>query len=643
MSLSSFLLEGKKDKGVAIDKSLDDLFQSTAAAGPSTSVQPVSTSSLTTKYNKPKKRKLSVSILSAEETTKRPRSEKEGEQVKETAKNKRKEKEIVAVEEGNNVPQGARKKAKPTRSSPHKDTKADTDDSDDDEAAHRASRSAQKATTSAPASEYQSDSDDEGDPSKLVHETLANGTKPKNSGRSTKVKTTPPDETPERRNARTLFVGNVPIDVAKSRPLQKQFKRHILSFVPTAKIESLRFRSVAFQNPTTKLPSPDDDKAKEPKKAASKKKEKEKDDRQHGRERAASWRAAKGAQDEEEPGKTFLTPKEKRRIAFIKHELHSEADVVNAYIVFAHPIPAAGLRSPNVPPPPPTMDPYEAAKAAAEKCDGTVFMERTIRADRAGKDGEESMAGMAGDPKCTVFVGNLDFASKEEDLRVFFEGLIVAERGAPGERNGSDSDEEDEEEEGANEQKETDVRKPRTWVKRVRIVRDKDTQLGKGFAYVQFVDRECVDEVFALEESRLKFAKRKLRVQRCKTVPGGAKVTPKNTKSSASTSDASAPKRAPRTSGATPVPKGNPALGEKIKDLSKEDRKKVKAADADRVARRLAKKKAKILAEKGVKAHVERERVRKRPAEKKGKPPTKEKSKKRVRSGKALVKMNNKK
>ena len=98
----------------------------------------------------------------------------------------------------------------------------------------------------------------------------------------------------------------------------------------------------------------------------------------------------------------------------------------------------------------------------------------------------------------------------------------------------------------------------------------------------------------------------------------------------------------------THVPKGNPELGAKLAHLPKEERKKVKATDADRVARRLAKKRAKALAEKGVKSRAggERERVRKRTSERKdaghghGK---KEKPKKRVRSGKALMKMNTKK
>lgn len=276
--------------------------------------------------------------------------------------------------------------------------------------------------------------------------------------------------------------------LSSSQPMQKQFKRHILSFVPTAKVESVRFRSVAFQNPTSKLPTLDDP-ADDKTKGKTKLIEKEKDGRQRDRERAASWRA-KG-QDEEEPGsgKIFLTPKEKKRIAFINHEIHSGVDAVNAYVVFAHPLPDNGARPANLPPPVPTMDAYEAARLAAERCDGSVFMERTIRVDRVGKDVEEvadASGTVVADPKATVFVGNLDFASKEEDLRVFFEGVVSAERGPPGEgaETSSDEDEADEESKSADEVR---AKKLRTWVKRVRIIRDKDTQLGKGFAYVQFV------------------------------------------------------------------------------------------------------------------------------------------------------------
>ena len=89
-------------------------------------------------------------------------------------------------------------------------------------------------------------------------------------------------------------------------------------------------------------------------------------------------------------------------------------------------------------------------------------------------------------------------------------------------------------------------------------------------------------------------------------------------------------------------------MGTKISHLSKEERKQVKASDADRVARRLAKKsmaKAKMsLIEKGVKGG-DRERVRKRVGnEKRGAGSDKgKKSGGRVRSQKALSKLNTKK
>lgn len=182
-----------------------------------------------------------------------------------------------------------------------------------------------------------------------------------------------------------------------------------------------------------------------------------------------------------EAEKRYLTPQEKKRVAFIKHDFHDGVDVVTAYVVFAHPKPAE-TRAANVPAAAPVLDPYEAAQLAVEKCDGSVFNEKTIRVDHVKEKGSSSSGAAAaagnGDPKLSVFVGNLDFASKEEDLRVFFETLVSAERGAPPpvevEESGDQSDDEEE------------VVKSSRWVTRVRIIRDKDTQLGKGFAYVQF-------------------------------------------------------------------------------------------------------------------------------------------------------------
>lgn len=205
-----------------------------------------------------------------------------------------------------------------------------------------------------------------------------------------------------------------------------------------------------------------------------------KEARPHDRERASVWRSKGVDKDEvvaKQDEKTYITPAQKKKIAFINQEFHSTADTVNAYIVFAHPINVENRPS-NLPPLSPTLDPYEAALLAAEKCDGTLFMERMIRVDRVGKaestvtvDFEKKSALVDTDPKLSVFVGNLDFASKEEDLRVFFEGLMASEKGLP-----PVNDDIDEGERG----------KPSTWVTRVRIIRDKDTQLGKGFAYVQF-------------------------------------------------------------------------------------------------------------------------------------------------------------
>ena len=166
-----------------------------------------------------------------------------------------------------------------------------------------------------------------------------------------------------------------------------------------------------------------------------------------------------------------------------------------------------------------------------------------------------------------------------------------------------------------------------------------------------------MDEILALDQSKLKFAKRKLRVQRCKTLPGGPKLrAAKPSRPSAASGSSKSSRSHPAAGGAKPAPaprlvpaskhapKGNPELGAKLAHLPKEERKKAKAADPDRLARRLAKKRAKALADKGVKPKVDRERVRKRPGEKKGAHGKESaKPRKRVRSGNALAKMNTKK
>ncbi|KAI0696017.1 hypothetical protein BC835DRAFT_917013 [Cytidiella melzeri] len=619
MSLSSFLLgtNAANNKGKAIDKGLDDLFQSTiTAAAPSVKnsvVKPPDAFITSTKERKRKEAPAEAGPVS--HPTKGVRGPK-AQVLNQTTPHKK-----------------ARTAKVPAQSSDSEEDKVVEGQEADEDSAGDQEATAGPSTIPAADAEISDSDDEEGDPSKLVHESLLQGSR---SRSSPKKKYVPAEETPEQRVARTIFVGNVPVEVVTSRPLQKQFKRHILSFVPNAKIESIRFRSVAFSKPTTQSDA-----------AASK------GGRQHNRDRAASWRNSnsKAGEDADEEaaadkGKTFLTQQEKKRIFFIKQELHSGVDSVNAYVVFAHPTPPTGNRPSTL------MDPHEAAKIVIREADGGEFHGHSVRVDSAlrgkskGQVGELGNVEVAEDPKATVFVGSLDFACKEEDVRAFFEKLMVEERGAPG-VSGKDEHGNDEEEEDA---KQDGGKVKATWVKRVRIIRDKDTLLGKGFGYVQFTDRSCVDEVLALEETRLKFAKRKLRVQRCKTLPGSSKpVKP----ASLTNTKISTPRKPQDIRSSVPivVPKGDPTLGSKLASLSKEERKQVKSSDADRVARRLAKKKAKALADKGVKSRgansaKDRERVRKRPAKdaRAGAPPERRKAKTgRVRSGKALAKMNVKK
>lgn len=145
-------------------------------------------------------------------------------------------------------------------------------------------------------------------------------------------------------------------------------------------------------------------------------------------------------------------------------QFHSELDACNAYLVFAYPHPD---RPTNVAP---VLDPFEAATQILS-ANGSQLLGRTIRVDRLrlpSAIGLETATNALSkrdawlpsntDPKKSLFVGGLDYAAKEEDVRVLFEELVKSERGASQER----------------------------YVTSVRIVRDSATQLGKGFGYVHF-------------------------------------------------------------------------------------------------------------------------------------------------------------
>lgn len=135
-------------------------------------------------------------------------------------------------------------------------------------------------------------------------------------------------------------------------------------------------------------------------------------------------------------------------------------------------------------------------------------------------------------------------------------------------------------------------------------------------------------------------------MQRCKTLPGSSASTRLATSDNGKKSAQVAPgKSAPPVR--IIVPKGDPALGEKLAHMPKEARKQYKSANADRVARRLAKKKARVAMgnSSGVKVQgKERERVRRTGATGSGAGGSKKKaSSGRVRSEKSMAKRNGKK
>lgn len=94
------------------------------------------------------------------------------------------------------------------------------------------------------------------------------------------------------------------------------------------------------------------------------------------------------------------------------------------------------------------------------------------------------------------------------------------------------------------------------------------------------------------------------------------------------------------------IPKGDPTLGAKIANLSKDERKVAKSSDPDRLARRMAKKavvKAKLKAGDAVAGSREKVKLDMKSGGKKGKEGGKLKAKKsRVRSEHALKKMKGK-
>jgi nucleolar protein 12 len=95
--------------------------------------------------------------------------------------------------------------------------------SDEDEDSEVERRYTQKKAHSQPAEESKSadgsgDSDSDADePRDLTHISLQSTKGNKKSHSAGKIKYTPPDETPAQRDSRTIFIGNLPLEVVQKK------------------------------------------------------------------------------------------------------------------------------------------------------------------------------------------------------------------------------------------------------------------------------------------------------------------------------------------------------------------------------------------------------------------------------------------
>ncbi|EPX72674.1 RNA-binding protein Nop12 [Schizosaccharomyces octosporus yFS286] len=129
---------------------------------------------------------------------------------------------------------------------------------------------------------------------------------------------------------------------------------------------------------------------------------------------------------------------------------------------------------------------YDEASSArnALSLNATLFMDRHLRVDSVSHP-------MARDVKRCIFVGNLAFEAEEEPLWRYF--------GQSGE------------------------------IEYVRIIRDPKTNLGKGFAYIQFKEPLSVDKALLLNEKQMPEG-RTLRISRAKSIKPSAPTRVAKTK-----------------------------------------------------------------------------------------------------------------
>lgn len=210
--------------------------------------------------------------------------------------------------------------------------------------------------------------------------------------KSKKAKTIDLKEQELEKAERTVFVGNVPAAIIKSKSLTKQFKRF---FAEIGKIDSIRFRSISFNDVGS------------------------------------------------------------RKVAFVKKALHESRDSVNAYVVYQD---------------------KESSLKSVKELNGKIFENHHLKVDHLSHPTVK-------DNKRTIFVGNLDFGEQEENLWKYFNTKINND------------------------------------VESVRIIRDSKTNLGKGFALIQFKDTLSVNKALLLNDKPITYSEskkigRKLRISR---------------------------------------------------------------------------------------------------------------------------------
>lgn len=190
-----------------------------------------------------------------------------------------------------------------------------------------------------------------------------------------------------------------------------------------------------------------------------------------------------------------------KRAAFARQEIHDDTTPsTNAYAIYST---------------------AQAAKKAPGALNGTTVLDRHLRVDNVAHPSKI-------DHKRCVFVGNLDFIDNEHSN----------EDGEKKKKNRVPADVEEGLWRTFNAHTKGSKSEPsgRGNVESVRVIRDRSTRVGKGFAYVQFYDQNFVEEALLLNDKRFPpMLPRKLRVVRAKKV---AKKTEDNQGASNSLADA---------------------------------------------------------------------------------------------------------